>query len=217
LTSTTTAEAHLRDADPVLGAIIDQVVQATGGPLTTDPDPADPDLPSDHYGVLVRAIVSQNISTIASRAIYQRLRERFGGRPPSPEEILATDPDELRLAAGLSHAKTVSLHSLAEHILAGELELDRLHLLPDEEVTAQLSAVKGIGTWTAHIYLIFHLNRPDVLASGDLEIRRAVEREYALPAIPRPADVERIAEPWRPYRTLACLYLWHWWENLAVR
>ncbi|GAB2602633.1 hypothetical protein [Kribbella endophytica] len=70
---------------------------------------------------------------------------------------------------------------------------------------------------TAHIYLIFHLNRPDVLASGDLEIRRAVEREYALPTIPRPADVERIAEPWRPYRTLACLYLWHWWENLAVR
>ncbi|MEV6286111.1 hypothetical protein [Kribbella sp. NPDC051770] len=207
-----TAEDHLNRADPVLGAIITQVVDATGGPLTTTPDQ-----PSDHYAVLVRAIVSQNISTTSSRAIYQRLTDRFGGRPPSPEQILATDPDDLRVAAGLSKAKTVSLHSLAEHILDGRLELDRMHLLPDEEVVTQLSAVKGIGSWTAHIYLIFHLARPDILASGDLEIRRAVERLYALPAIPRPTDVDRIAEPWRPYRTIACLYLWHWWENLAVR
>jgi len=165
-------------------------------------------MPTDHYGVLVRAIVSQNISNIASRAIYQRLRERFGGNPPTPEEILAADPDELRLAAGLSRAKTASLRSLAEHIVSGEIDLERVHLLPDEEVVAQLVAVKGIGTWTADIFLIFHLNRPDVLAAGDLEIRRAVERQYGLTGLPRPTEVERIAEPWRPHRTLACLYLW---------
>jgi DNA-3-methyladenine glycosylase II len=204
-------EEHLRQADPVLGAIIDKVMKDNGGPVTTVPDPAlpvDPNMPTDHYGVLVRAIVSQNISNIASRAIYQRLRERFGGNPPTPEEILAADPDELRLAAGLSRAKTASLRSLAEHIVSGEIDLERVHLLPDEEVVAQLVAVKGIGTWTADIFLIFHLNRPDVLAAGDLEIRRAVERQYGLPGLPRPTEVERIAEPWRPHRTLACLYLW---------
>lgn len=204
-------EEHLRQADPVLGAIIDKVMEDNGGPVTTVPDPAlpvDPNMPTDHYGVLVRAIVSQNISNIASRAIYQRLRERFGGDPPTPEEILAADPDELRLAAGLSRAKTASLRSLAEHIVSGEIDLERVHLLPDDEVVAQLVAVKGIGTWTADIFLIFHLNRPDVLAAGDLEIRRAVERQYGLPGLPRPTEVERIAEPWRPHRTLACLYLW---------
>ncbi|MFC5263134.1 DNA-3-methyladenine glycosylase family protein [Kribbella qitaiheensis] len=204
-------EEHLRQADPVLGSIIDKVMEDNGGPVTTVPDPAlpvDPNMPTDHYGVLVRAIVSQNISNIASRAIYQRLRERFGGDPPTPEEILAADPDELRLAAGLSRAKTASLRSLAEHIVSGEIDLERVHLLPDDEVVAQLVAVKGIGTWTADIFLIFHLNRPDVLAAGDLEIRRAVERQYGLPGLPRPTEVERIAEPWRPHRTLACLYLW---------
>lgn len=106
-------------------------------------------MPTDHYGVLTRAIVSQNISTIASRAIYRRLLDRFGGRPLTNEEILATDPDELRLATGLSHAKTALLRSLAEHILSGELELERLHLLPEEDVVVQLSAVKGIGVWPA--------------------------------------------------------------------
>jgi DNA-3-methyladenine glycosylase II len=206
-------EGHLRRADPVLGAIIDQVMEDNGGPLKTAPAPTlppDPNMPTDHYGVLVRAIVSQNVSNLASRAIYQRLRERFAGHPPTPDEILAADPDELRLAAGLSRAKTTSLRSLAEHIVSGELDLDRLHLLPDEEVVAQLVAVKGIGTWTADIFLIFHLNRPDVLAAGDLEIRRAVARQYALPALPRPAEVEQIAAPWRPHRTLACRYLWQW-------
>jgi DNA-3-methyladenine glycosylase II len=208
----TTAEEHLRRADPVLAAVMDGVLR-DGDPPTLVPDPAlprDPALPGDHYGVLVRAIVSQNISTIASRAIFLRLAARSGdgGRPPSPREILDDDPDELRAAAGLSRAKTASLRSLAEHIVSGELDLERLGELPDDEVITQLVAVRGIGTWTAHIFLIFHLHRPDVLASGDLEIRHAVQRAYALPALPRPAEVDRIAEPWRPHRTLACLYLW---------
>src|ERR1700754_219420 len=170
--------------------------------------PVDPNMPIDEYGTLVRAIVSQNISNVSSRATYRKLRERYGGRPPTPEEVLAEDPDELREAAGLSHAKTASLRSLAEHIVSGELDLEALHELPDEDVTAQLIAVKGIGNWTADIYLIFHLNRPDVLAVGDHDIRRAVPLAYELEELPGPEELERIAEPWRPHRTLACLYLW---------
>ena len=214
--TTEAPEEQLRRADPVLGAIIDDVVRTNGGPLTVEPDPAlppDPNLPSEHFAVLVRAIVSQNISNIASRAIYQRLRDRFGGRAPAPEEILADDPDELRTSAGLSRAKTASLRSLAEHVISGELELEHLQELPDDEVAAQLIAVKGIGRWTADIFLIFHLRRPDVLAVGDLEIRRMVEKAYGLPGLPKPAELERLAEPWRPYRTLACIYLWQWAEG----
>lgn len=208
----TTPENHLRRADPVLGAIIDRVVRENGGTrLTLPPDPPappDPNIPSDHYGMLIRTIISQNISIIASTAIYRRLNERFGGRPPTPQELLDDDPDELRLTAGLSRAKTVSLRSLAEHIVSGRLDLEQLHELPDDDVVTQLVAVTGIGMWTADIFLIFHLHRPDVLPVGDLEIRRCVEIEYGLPERPRPTELVAIAEPWRPFRTFACMYLW---------
>jgi DNA-3-methyladenine glycosylase II len=210
-------EEHLRRADPVLGAIIDGVVREGGGTrltLPSDPTlPPDPNMPTDRYGVIVRGIVSQNISSMASRSIYRRLTERFDGRPPTPQEIIDDDPDELRLAAGLSRAKTASLRSLAEHIVSGELDLERLHELPDEDVVAQLDAVKGIGRWTADIFLMFHLHRPDVLPVGDLGIRRAVERAYGLPDLPSAADLVRLAEPWRPYRTHACLLLWRSLDN----
>ena len=209
-TSATAPEEHLRRADPVLRTIIDGVLRDGNRP-TVPPNPTlppDPTIPTDHYNLLVRVIVSQNISFIASTSIYRRLSERFGGRPPTPQEILDDDPDEMRLASGLSRAKTASLHSLAEHILSGELDLERLHELPDEDVIAQLTAVKGIGRWTADMFMMFHLYRPDVLPVGDLEIRRTVENAYQLPGLPRAADLERIAEPWRPYRTLACMYLW---------
>jgi DNA-3-methyladenine glycosylase II len=203
-------EEQLRDADPVLGAVIDEVARDGEAPtLAPDPTlPADPNKPTDRYGVLVRAIVSQNISETASQAIYLRLLERFRGTPPSPGEILAADLEELRRAVGLSHAKVASLRSLAEHIVSGELELERLHELPDEDVVAQLSAVRGIGPWTADMFLIFHLRRPDVLPVADVGLRRAVMHEYALASPPGPAALKRIAEPWRPNRTLACLYLW---------
>jgi DNA-3-methyladenine glycosylase II len=205
-------EEHLRRADPILGAVMDEVVRVAGGvrPMLP-PDPAAPgdaDIPADHYGVLVRAIVSQNISSFASRSIFRRLTERFGGHPPTPEQLLAEDPDQLREAAGLSRAKTASLRALAEHILSGELDLERLHELSDDEVIAQLSAVKGIGVWTADMFLIFHLYRPDVLPVGDLELRRVVERVYQLAERLVPAEFERIAEPWRPFRSLASIYLW---------
>ncbi|HST34509.1 MAG TPA: DNA-3-methyladenine glycosylase 2 family protein [Solirubrobacteraceae bacterium] len=167
----------------------------------------------DHYGALVRSIVGQQLSVLAARAIYGRLIERFGGRPPTPQEVLAQDPEELRAAAGLSRAKVGFLRSLAEHVLSGELELERLDELTDEDAIAELVAVKGLGVWTAHMFLMFHLERPDVLAVGDLGIRRAIERAYALGALPDAAEIERIAEPWRPHRTLACRYLWRSLDN----
>jgi len=166
----------------------------------------------DHYGALVRAIVGQQLSVLAARAIYGRLLERFGGRPPTPQEVLDDDPEQLR-SVGLSHAKVKYLRSLAEHVLSGELELDRLGKLSDEQVMSELTAVKGIGEWSAEIFLMFHLGRPDVVAAGDLGIRRAIERAYGLPELPDVAQVRAIAEPWRPYRTLACRYLWHSLHN----
>jgi len=169
--------------------------------------------PQDHYGALVRAIVGQQLSTRAARSIYVRLTERFDGRTPTPEQVLADEPEELRAAAGLSRAKVGYLRSLAEHALSGELELERLDELPDEDVIAELVAVKGLGLWTAQMFLMFQLERPDVLPVGDLGIRRAIERAYALPELPDPATMEQIAQPWRPHRTLACRYLWRSLQN----
>jgi len=161
----------------------------------------------------VRAIVGQQLSVHAARAIYGRLTARFGERPPTPQEILDDEPEELRAAAGLSRAKVSYLRSLAEHVISGELELERLDALTDEDVIAELTAVKGLGVWSAQMFLMFHLERPDVLPVGDLGIRRAIERAYALDALPEPAAIERIAEPWRPHRTLACRYLWRSLQN----
>lgn len=193
------ATAALRKADPVLRRVIDDV-----GPVG--------DFfvgrPSDHYGTLVRSIVGQQLSTKAAASIYNKLLGRFGGRAPTPDEVLAEDPDELRAAVGLSHAKVRYLRSLADHVLDGSLELDRLSELPDDEVIAALVAVKGLGVWSAHMFLMFHLHRPDVLAVGDLGIRRAVQIRYGLAELPTPAELTEIAEPWRPYRSLACIYLW---------
>ncbi len=196
-----TAVAALRAADPVLAQIIDDV----GPDGLGDPRAG---RPHDHYGALVRSIIGQQLSTTAARAIYGRLTDRFGGRTPTPEEVLADDPDGLRGAVGLSNAKVRYLRSLAEHVIEGTLELERLDDLPDDEVIAELVAVKGIGTWSAHMFLMFHLQRPDVVAVGDLGIRRAVMLRYGLEELPDAPTVERIAAPWRPYRTLACRYLW---------
>jgi DNA-3-methyladenine glycosylase II len=193
------AIAALRKADPVLRGVIDEV-GSVGDFLAGRP--------TDHYGTLVRSIVGQQLSTKAAASIYARLLERFGGRAPTPEEVLADDPDALRAAAGLSHAKVRYLRSLAEHVLDGSLRLDRLGDLPDDEVIAELVAVKGLGVWSAHMFLMFHLRRPDVLPIGDLGIRRAVKIHYGLPELPTPAELTEIAEPWRPHRTLACIFLW---------
>ncbi len=197
--------AHLRRADPVLAGVIEAV-----GPRLGDPRAGRPD---DHYGTLVRAIVGQQLSTKAARSIFVRLTDRFDGRTPTPKQLLADDPEALRAAAGLSRAKVGYLRSLAEHVLSGELELERLDELGDDQVIAELVAVKGIGTWSAHMFLMFQLQRPDVLPVGDLGIRRAIERAYGLPALPDAATIEEIAAPWRPHRTLACRYLWRSLDN----
>jgi len=171
--------------------------------------------PDDAYGVLVRTIVGQQLSTKAARSIYNRLATIFGDRPPTPEELLAADEDELR-AAGLSRPKIRYLRDLASHVLTGEVDFDSLHALSDEEVSARITAVKGLGQWSADMFLMFHLSRPDVLPVGDLGIRRAVERAYELPEMPDPDALRILAEPWRPHRTLASFYLWESLDAVPV-
>jgi DNA-3-methyladenine glycosylase II len=190
----------------VLAALLDRV---------GEPD-SEPRERGDHYAALVRSIVGQQLSVRAARAIYGRLLEQFGDAPPTPEQLLERDPDELRLAVGLSRAKTTFLRSLAEHVISGSLELDRVSTLPDDEIVAELTAVKGIGEWSAHMFLMFQLGRPDVLAVGDLGIRRAVQRAYALDDLPSAAELTSLAEPWKPYRTAACELLWHSLDNQPV-
>lgn len=196
--------AHLGGADPVMGALVERI-GALGEPGEGRP--------AELYAALVRAIVGQQLSVAAARAIYGRLLARFEGRPPTPLEVLDDDPEELRAACGLSRAKTVSLRSLAEHVRDGRLQLDALTELDDDAVIAELVQVKGIGVWSAHMFLIFTLGRPDVLAVGDLGVRRAVERAYGLGALPEAVELERLAEPWRPYRSVACRYLWASLDN----
>ena len=196
------AVARLRAADPVLGALIDRL-----GPLERRSRARHP-APGERYALLVRTIAGQQLSTKAADAIWLRLVTHFGGRAPAPHEVLAADPQALRAAAGLSRAKVAYLRSLAEHVEDGRLELDRLDELDDDAVMAELVAVRGIGEWSAHMFLMFALGRPDVLAPGDLGIRRAIMLAYALEAMRAPAQVVALAERWRPQRTLACLYLW---------
>jgi DNA-3-methyladenine glycosylase II len=199
------AVAHLRAADDTLGAIID-----ARGPL--DLETRQRGRPEDPYGALLRSIVGQQLSTKAARSIYGRLVELFGGSTPSPQELLDADPETVR-AVGLSNAKVKYVRSLAEHVLSGELELERLPELGDEEVEREVTAVKGLGQWTAHMFLIFHLGRADVLPVGDLGVRRAVERAYGLEGLPSAEELERLGERWAPYRSLAALYLWESLDN----
>ena len=199
---------ELRRSDPVMRRLVDE-----RGPL--DEAERRRGRPLEPYGALVRSIVGQQLSTKAARSIYERLTALFDGRTPSPEELLAADPEEVR-SAGLSRPKVAYLRSLAEHVESGELELARLSELPDEEVTEQLTAVKGLGQWTADMFLIFHLGRPDVLPVGDLGIRRAVERAYDLSELPDAARLTEIGEPWRPHRSLASLYLWRSLDNEPI-
>jgi len=196
----------LSDSDPILAELI-----AACGPLADSREgrPAR----DDHYGALLRAIVGQQLSVSAARSIYRRLLDRYEGRPPTPEQVLGEEPEELRTAVGLSRAKVAYLRSLAEHVLSGELKLSLLDDLGDEQVIAELVAVKGLGEWTAHMFLMFQLERPDVLPVGDLGIRRAIERAYSLEELPDPATIERLAGRWRPHRTLACRYLWRSLQN----
>jgi DNA-3-methyladenine glycosylase II len=198
------ALATLR-ADPVMAGLVDDHHELVRRDLRRE-------RPGDAYGALLRSIVGQQLSTKAASTIYGRMLELFGGHAPTPKQLLKADPDKIR-AAGLSRPKIAYLRDLAQHVEEGTLELERLPDLPDEEVSAQLTAIKGLGQWTADMFLMFHLGRPDVLPVGDQGIRRAVKVEYRLRKYPDPKRLEKIARPWRPYRTLACLYLWSSLDN----
>ena len=199
------AVEHLARADDVMAQLIEE-----HGEL--DLEARRRGRPAEAYGALLRSIVGQQLSVKAARSIYERLTELFGGRTPTPQELLEADEVALR-GAGLSGAKVRYLRSLAEHVQTGELHLDSLTEMSDDEVIAELTAVKGLGVWTAHMFLIFHLERPDVLPVGDLGVRRAVERQYGLESLPDAETLERLGERWAPYRSLAALYLWHSLDN----
>jgi DNA-3-methyladenine glycosylase II len=203
--ATPAALRKLREADPVMARLVDEHARLVRRELEQERR-------GDAYGALLRSIVGQQLSTKAAATIYGRMIEIFGGHPPTPRQLLEADPDAIR-AAGLSRPKIAYLRDLAVHVEEGALELERLPELPDEEVVAQLTAIKGLGEWTAHMFLMFHLRRPDILPVGDQGIRRAVQVEYRLRKLPDPKRLERLARPWRPQRTLACLLLWSSLDN----
>ena len=162
--------------------------------------------PRDAYGSLLRSIIGQQLSVSAASSIFDRVKAANGGRSPTPQQLLGLTPARLR-ACGLSRAKVLYVRDLARHVLSGDLDLPRLRRLDDEEVRDEITAVKGLGRWSADMFLIFHLHRDDVLPVGDLGLRRAVERAYRV-TDPTVAQLEAMAEAWRPYRTMGSLYLW---------
>jgi DNA-3-methyladenine glycosylase II len=203
------AVSELAASDPVMSRLVDRL-----GELSMETRrKRTPSL--DAYGTLLRSVVGQQVSVKAAAAIYGRVVDLFGGETPPPERLLEVDPQELR-DAGLSWRKVEYVRDLATHVVNGDLELDRLGELSDEEVIAEITAVRGFGLWSAQVFCMFFLERPDVLPAGDLGIRRAVEIEYGLDDIPPPKEVERIGERWSPHRTLASIYLWESLHNTPV-
>ena len=192
------ARRHLMRRDPELGAIIKRA-----GPCTMRAY-RDGDL----FTALVETIVSQQLSTRVAEVIYGRVCALCPPGPdPTPEAVLALSIEQLR-AAGLSNSKARYLHGLAEAVTAGALSLDMLEHLPDDEVITRLSTIKGIGRWSAQMILLFRLNRPDVWPIGDLGIVRALERHHRCRKTPSLARLEKMGDPWRPYRSVAAWYLW---------
>ena len=188
------ALTHLKKSDAILASIIERV----GPPQIAHRDPT--------FETLARAIVFQQLSTKAARTIYGRLEEAAGGKL-KPESIQGLSVGEMR-RAGLSKQKMGYIRDLAEHALSGKVDFARLPEMTDEEVIATLTDIKGVGVWTAHMFLIFALHRPDVLAVGDLGVRTAIKRHYKKRVLPKPAQIEKLAVSWHPYCSYACWYLW---------
>jgi DNA-3-methyladenine glycosylase II len=195
-----TAREFLHRADPVLARVIDAHPDFHPRAWITELPPL------DEFGTLVFQVIGQQLSVAATRTILARLQQRFGGRVPSPVELLAADPQELR-ASGMSARKGATLRALAERFVDGRLSDKALSRMTDDEIEAALTEVPGIGPWTAHGFLIFGLDRPDVLLPGDLALRRAVQRVYGLDHLPSEDEMAALAERWRPYRSLAVSYL----------
>jgi DNA-3-methyladenine glycosylase II len=191
----TTATAYLSDVDPVMLAAIERV-----GPCTLQPDP-------DIFKALVDAIISQQISVKAADAIMARVCAAMPESKVTPENLLLFDFERLR-ALGLSTPKANYIRNLLEHIYSDQLKLELLPELEDEEIITQLTAVKGIGRWTAEMILIFTLGRPDVLPVDDLGFLEGVRAAYQLPTRPTKKELRERGELWRPYRTFATWYMW---------
>jgi DNA-3-methyladenine glycosylase II len=185
---------HLKKTDPVLAAIIKRV-----GPYRMNYD-------EPQFQSLAEAIVYQQLHGKAAATIFKRLTD-LAGEPLTPKGILKLSDQQLR-AVGLSKQKLSYLRDLAAKTHSGELDFARLPQLTDEEVIEHLTQVRGIGVWTAHMFLMFALRRPDVLPTGDLGIQMAIRKHYRKRKLPKPKHMEKIAQCWSPYRSVACWYLW---------
>ncbi len=192
------AAVHL-GSDPVMAKVMAQVGPFKGWPPSSNP-----------FRALARSVIYQQLSGTAAGTIYRRFIGIWGlegEQFPQPEQLLTATDEQLR-AAGLSRQKMASVRSMAEHFASGELSLEHFHEWDDEEIIAHLTRVRGVGRWTAEMFLMFHLGRPDVLPVNDVGINRAMMRHYGLDSLPTPPEVLRIGEPWRPWATVACWYLW---------
>lgn len=192
---------HIRNNDPILAPVIVQFPAPTFRPHT------------DYYRELVESIISQQLSVKAAATITKRFVDSFD-HFPTPEEILDRDFEELR-SVGLSGQKTNYIRDLAQKILDGTVRFDHLDTLTNSEIIAELTAVKGIGEWTVHMFLIFCMGRFDVLATGDLGVRTGIMKLYQLEQLPSPADMMAIAEKnnWHPYESVVCWYVWKSLDN----
>jgi DNA-3-methyladenine glycosylase II len=191
---------HLKNSDPVLRAIIERV-----GPCRMEFGPAE-------FCSLAEAIVYQQLNGKAAVTIWRRFAA-LAGEPVTPKGILRLSDEQLR-AVGLSKQKSSYLKDLAAKTAAGSLDFSKLPDLPDEEVIMHLTQVKGIGVWTAHMFLIFSLRRPNVLPTGDYGVQVAVKKHYNKRKLPKPKDMEKIARAWEPYRSIAC---WYMWRSLDIK
>ena len=194
------AVIHLKKSDPVLRAIIDRV-----GPCRMEFGPAE-------FCSLAEAIVYQQLNGKAALTIFKRFAA-LAGEPLTPEGILKLSDDQLR-GVGLSKQKSAYLKDLAAKTASGLLDFSCLPKLSDEEVIKHLTQVKGIGVWTAHMFLIFSLRRPNVLPTGDYGVQVAVKKHYKKRKLPKPKDMEKIARAWEPYRSVAC---WYMWRSLDIK
>jgi DNA-3-methyladenine glycosylase II len=186
---------YLKKNDPILAGIIDKV-----GPVKFELD-------DDHYEAIVGSIIFQQLAGSAARAILSRFKQIYGGRLPSPREYLSTDVEKLR-GSGLSPQKISYIKDLAERLENGTLDLKRLENLPDEQALNELDNVRGIGRWTAEMFLIFKLGRTDVLPVDDLGLRKAAQKAYRLRELPKRDRFEQLAKKWHPYSSISTFYLW---------
>jgi len=194
------AREFLRDADPVLRGLIDTRPEFRPRAWLDELPPL------DSFGTLVFQVAGQQLSVASTRAIISHLEERFGGHMPSAAELLAADPQVLR-DSGFSARKGQTLRALAERFVDGRLSDEAFSRMTDDEVEATLTEVPGVGPWTARGFLLVALERPDVFLSGDLALRRAIQRTYGFDQLPTEEEVAQVSDRWRPYRSLAVSYL----------